>query len=439
MGEQQPRRHGAAGPRPDAPTRAATAGDGDPEQGEPGQAPDGSTPRPRRRRRRSDRVDLQRSLTIAIGVAVGLVLAQLVTATAARLRSLLILLLISLFLSFAMEPAVQWLHQRGMRRGLGTGIVFLVAALLGGGLVASMYGLVVDQVTNLVESGPDLIAGLEARVEELPEQVQQPVADFLDNQSENLPSRLGDVASNVGRSALGLGTTLIGTIASSLAVLLLTFYLVADGPRLRWQLSRRLEPARQREFIEVWELAIAKTGGYVYSRVLLAVVSATVHVVAFQFAGLPYATALGVWVGVVSSVIPVIGLYIAGILPVVVALANPDEASILVVLVVITIYQQIENYLVQPRVTAHSLELHPAVAFGAVLAGAALLGPVGALLALPVAAIVAALITTYAEEHDVLEHGLTTTPAAVVNGGDGWRRRRRQAQDASTPGSDEEQ
>jgi predicted PurR-regulated permease PerM len=275
-------------------------------------------------------------------------------------------------------------------------------------------------------------------VDELPEQVQQPVADFLDNQSENLPSRLGDVASNVGRSALGLGTTLIGTLASALAVLLVTFYLVADGPRLRWQLSRRLEPARQREFIEVWELAIAKTGGYVYSRVLLAVVSAGVHVVAFQFAGLPYATALGVWIGVVSSVIPVVGLYIAGILPIVVALANPDEVSILVVLVVIVVYQQIENYLVQPRVTAHSLSLHPAVAFIAVLAGAALLGPVGALLALPVAAIVAALVTAYAEEHDVLEHGLTTTPAAVVNGGERWRRRRRDQDGGSAPGGGEE-
>lgn len=372
---------------------------------------DEASPR-RRRRRRSDRFDAARALTITIGVAGGLVLAQLVTATAARLRSLLVLLLLSLFLSFAMEPAVQWLHQRGVRRGLGTGIVFIGVALLGGGLVASMYGLVVDQVTNLVESGPDLLQGLANRTDELPESLQQPVTDFLDAQAAELPERVSGFAAVIGRQALGLGTTLIGTIVSALAVLLLTFYLVADGPRLRWQLSRRLDPERQAELLEVWELAIAKTGGYVYSRLLLAVVSTVVHIVAFQFAGLPYATALGVWVGVVSSVVPVVGLYIAGILPIVVALANPAEASVLVVLVVITIYQQVENYLVQPRVTAHSLSLHPAVAFLSVLVGAALLGPVGALLALPAAAIVAALITAYAEEHDVLDHGLTTTPPA---------------------------
>ena len=363
-----------------------------------------------RRRRRADRFDAPRALTITIGVAGGLVLAQLVTATAARLRSLLVLVLLSLFLSFAMEPAVQWLHQRGVRRGVGTGIVFVGVALLGGGLVSSMYGLVVDQVTNLVGSAPDLLNGLASRADELPESLQQPVTDFLDAQATELPERVSGAAALIGRQALGLGTTLIGTLVSGLAVLLITFYLVADGPRLRWQLSRRLEPTRQRELLQVWELAIAKTGGYVYSRLLLAVVSTAVHVAAFQFAGLPYATALGVWVGVVSSVVPVVGLYIAGILPVLVALANPDQASVLVVVVVITIYQQVENYLVQPRVTAHSLSLHPAVAFLAVLVGAALLGPVGALLALPAAAIIAALFTAYAEEHDVLDHGLTKTP-----------------------------
>ena len=395
----------------------------------PASVPSGRPPR----RRRSDRFDGPRTLTLALGVAGGLVLAQLVTATAARLRGLLVLVLLSLFFSFAMEPAVQWLHQRGVRRGLGTALVFLGVALLGGGLVASMYGLVVAQVTNLVESGPQLLEGLAARAQELPEQFQEPVAEFLANQAEQLPSRADDVAAVVGRQAVGVGTTLLGTLVSGLAVLLLTFYMVADGPRLRWQLSRRLDPARQREFLRVWELAIAKTGGYVYSRVLLAVVSAGVHVVAFQFAGLPYATALGVWVGVISSIVPVVGLYIAGILPVVVALANPDDTNIVVVVLVITIYQQIENYLVQPRVTAHSLSLHPAVAFLSVLVGAALLGPVGALLALPVAAIAAALVTAYAEEHDVAEHRLTTGPDEPVVTRTGRRRRSEPAPERSEP------
>lgn len=404
------------------PSGDETPGEQSPGDETPGGTPGDRAPVARPRGRRSDRFDPPRAATLALGIAGGIVLAQLGSAAAARLRTLLVLVLVSLFLSFAMEPAVQWLHQHGVRRGLGTGLVFLGVALLGGGLAASMYGLVVDQVTTLVQSAPDLLENLAARANQLPQQVQQPVADFLADQAEELPSRINDAAAVVGRSALGLGTTLLGTIFSALAVLLLTFYMVADGPRLRWQLSRRLEPARQREFLRVWELAIAKTGGYVYSRVLLAVLSAIVHITAFQFAGLPYATALGMWVGVVSSVVPAVGLYIAGVLPVIVALANPEDVSILVVLVVITAYQQVENYLVQPWVTARTLSLHPAVAFLSVLAGAALLGPAGALLALPAAAVVAAVVTAYAEEHDVMEHGLTATPEARVGGFGGHRR-----------------
>ena len=93
------------------------------------------------------------------------------------------------------------------------------------------------------------------------------------------------------------------------------------------------------------------------------------------------------WVGIVSQFIPVVGTYLAGALAVLVAVLN-DPVDGVVVLVFVIVYQQVENYIFVPRVTAQTLELHPAVAFGTVIAGAAILGPVGALLALPVAAVV---------------------------------------------------
>ncbi len=375
-----------------------------------------ATPAARRRwrRRQDDRIHTGKALTIAVGVGGGLVLAEATTVVAGRLRLILILLLLSLFLSFAMEPAVQWLHQRGIRRGVGTALVFLLMGGLGVVFVLAMSGLVAEQVRSLSDAAPTLMTNLAAQARDLPPSIADPVVDFLDMQAEVLPERIASAAGFVGRSALGISTTIVGLVFAGLTVLLLTFYLVADGPRLRWQLSRRLDADRQREFLHIWEVAVAKTGGYVYSRLLLAVVSAAVHIVAFQAADLRYAAALGVWMGIVSSVIPVVGLYIAGALPVIVALAN-DGSSVVVVLVVITIYQQIENYLVQPRITKHTLALHPALAFLSVLVGAALLGPVGALLALPATAIVAALVTTYAEEHEVLEHGLTRTADARVS------------------------
>jgi predicted PurR-regulated permease PerM len=186
---------------------------------------------------------------------------------------------------------------------------------------------------------------------------------------------------------------------------LVTFYLVADAPKLRRTLASRLEAREQVRILGLWELAVAKTGGYVYSRALTAIVSSVFHIAAFLIIGLDYAVALGVWVGLISSLIPAIGTYLAGALPLLVALAE-SAGQALVVLIAIVVYQQIENYLIVPRITATTLELHPAVAFMSVLTGGAIAGATGALLAIPAVAIVTALLAASGEEYDVLEHHL---------------------------------
>jgi predicted PurR-regulated permease PerM len=113
------------------------------------------------------------------------------------------------------------------------------------------------------------------------------------------------------------------------------------------------------------------------------------------------------WVGLVSQFLPVVGTYIAGVLPVVITfLDSPLKA--LIVIAFIVVYQQIENYFFAPRITARTMELHPAVAFGAALAGAAALGPAGAILALPAAAMAQAILSEWGTRHDVIESELTT-------------------------------
>jgi predicted PurR-regulated permease PerM len=182
--------------------------------------------------------------------------------------------------------------------------------------------------------------------------------------------------------------------------------MVADGPRMRRAICQRLRPERQERILHAWELAIDKTGGYLYSRALLALLSAVFHTVAFSVIGLSYPVALGIWVGLVSQFLPVIGTYLAGVLPVLVALLD-DPIRALWVLGIIVVYQQIENYLFAPRITARTLELHPAVAFSAAIAGAAILGPVGAVLALPACATVQAFLAEWAPKHEVIDSHLT--------------------------------
>jgi predicted PurR-regulated permease PerM len=114
-------------------------------------------------------------------------------------------------------------------------------------------------------------------------------------------------------------------------------------------------------------------------------------------------------VGLVSQFLPVVGTYLAGVLPVLLTLLDsPLEAAIIVVFIVV--YQQIENYFFAPRITARTMELHPAVAFGAALGGAALLGFVGAILALPAAAMIQALVSEWGHRYDVVDSHLTTIP-----------------------------
>ena len=159
----------------------------------------------------------------------------------------------------------------------------------------------------------------------------------------------------------------------------------------------------QRHVLEVWDLAIEKTGGYILSRSVLALGSSLVHWAAFEIIGLPSALALALWVGIMSQFVPVVGTFIAGALPLVIALLG-EPVDGLWVIVVIAVYQQIENYVLGPRITSHTMQLHVAVAFGSVIAGSAILGVVGALLALPAAATIQAVIAAEAERHEVAEH-----------------------------------
>src|SRR5690606_1964229 len=163
-------------------------------------------------------------------------------------------------------------------------------------------------------------------------------------------------------NVVDIGATAFGLLARILAIALVTFYLVADGPRFRQTLARPLPPDRQREMLVIWELAVAKTGGYIYSRLVIAVVSAAAHALFLLLLGVPYPLPLGLWMGLMAAFVPVVGVYLGGVLLLIVA-ATQEPLSALWVAVFITVYQQFENYVLAPKVQAHTMDLHPAVAF----------------------------------------------------------------------------
>ena len=336
--------------------------------------------------------------------AVGMVTAAVVgLATAAwlldRLRDLLVVLLVSLFLSFAMEPAVNWLHGKGLKRGLGTAAVFVVSAAAGTAFGAAIASVLAEQITKLIDDAPGYLADIERWADEqfgIALSTDDLAAQFSEGGSA--ASLLGDVAGNL----VSVGSIAVNVALQLFTVALFTFYLVADGPRLRRLLCSALRQDRQAVVLRGWELAIDKTGGYIYSRTLLAAAAFLVHWAAFAIIGVPSPLPLALWVGVLSQFVPVVGTYLAGLLPVLIALLNEPVSAIWATLVVLA-YQQFENYLLSPRVTAHTMNIHPAVAFGSVLVGAALLGSVGALLAVPAAATLQAFVSTYVARHELVE------------------------------------
>jgi predicted PurR-regulated permease PerM len=337
---------------------------------------------------------------------IGRLLRQLVVLTLAviagvivlrELRGLIVLLVISQFLAIALEPAVAFLARRGWRRGIATGAIFAVVFAGTVLFVGSMTPLIVDQTATFIGNIP----GYTQQVQDL--LVEIDLTFDVDQLSAEVTASLQSWATNLAGGVLGASSAVLRTIFDGFTVALFTFYLTADGPRVRRAVLSLLPQERQREVLAVLDIAIDRTGGYFYSRLLLASISTLLGWAVFQFVlDLPFALPLALWLGVVSQFIPVVGTYIGGILPFLIGLLE-DLTTGLLVVVYIVIYQIVENYVLAPRITAKTMALHPAVAFGAALVGGTLMGAMGAIMALPVAATLQAFISTYLRRHDLVD------------------------------------
>lgn len=317
-----------------------------------------------------------------------------------KLSGLISWILISLFLSFALEPVVNKITKSGMSRGPATFLVlfgFVGIVILAFG---TMIPLIIDQTTQFIRQSPIWLDNLIGRINGTfdTQITQQTIIDELSSAN----SFLSGYASNIAGNLLGFGKQVFLGIMQVLAIILFTYYFVADAPHLRRVICSLLPPRHQKIVLSTWEIAIDKTGGFIFSRGILGLLSAIFTFIILTILGVPFALPLALWMGIVSQFLPVIGTYIAASIPLFVALINnPWDALILLIFIII--YQQLENYIFGPKITAHTMELHPAIAFGAAIAGASIAGVFGALLALPIAAILQESLKVYFKRHEVVE------------------------------------
>ena len=352
-------------------------------------------------------------------VLVGAALAVLaIRWLAHELSSFLTIILMALFLSFALEPAVQWFVNKGWKRGAATGLMLGLVFLAGVFLLALIVPAVVTGFKQLIDNAPQLVDRFVGWLHVIG--IKNVSTDKLITELQNNADKVVSAAQGIaGGLIIGVATSILGALFKVATVGLFTFYFVAEGPRLRRAILSMTPPERQERLLFVWEHAIIQTGGYFYSRLLLAVINGTGMYVVLRANGVPFAAPLAIFEGIVAEFIPIIGTYIGGALPVLVAFLTSPGAGIWAAGYIV-VYQQIENYILSPRLTARTMSLHPAIAFAAALIGGAIGGLLAAFLALPVAGVLQAAILEYSKPYEVVaepKEGLEVAAQAIEEGG----------------------
>jgi predicted PurR-regulated permease PerM len=311
----------------------------------------------------------------------------------------ILLLLLALLFAIGMEPAVSALANRGWKRGAATGVVMLGLTILASGFVALFGGLLFSQASSLISDLPSLVTNLTEWVSKTFNQDIDP--DTLIDELNIQPAQIAGWAGNFAGGFVGILSAIVGGLFQVLTLLLFSFYLAADAPRLRRTIGSMMSPSAQHVLVTTWDITVKKTGGFVISKLLLALASATAHSLFFAAIGLPYWLPLGLITGITSQFIPTVGTYIGILIPVLFA-AFSDPISAVYIIIFALVYQQIENYLLTPRLSELTMDIHPAVAFGSVIVFANLFGAVGAIVSVPIAAAMVALLDTYGKRYELI-------------------------------------
>ncbi len=340
----------------------------------------------------------------AFAVAILLVLATwAITTLLGHVRYLLWWAVIAAFLYFAMAPAVDWLVRHRLKRGLATVVVMLALVVSVVGLLAAMTPLIVSETEQMINDVPALLSGAKDFLTKVGITVDMPSnTSQIQGALSSLQGHLPDVAGG----ALSVTSAVLGGLFEFFVILLFTFFLLANQDRFRRFVLSFFKSGTQTVVGQAWDIAIFKTGGYLYSRILTSILAGTVVGIALTLLDCPYPLALAIWYGIVSQFLPMVGTYVAAALPLLILLIR-DPMHALIFVIVLAAWIPFQDYVISPRVSARTMELTPASAVIALLAGGAMFGPLGAFLALPAAAVIQSVLTAFFPRHEVVESAVT--------------------------------
>ena len=319
----------------------------------------------------------------AVLVVLGIILAAIVMIEIVQVaRGVLVWIFVAIFLTLALNPAVDWLQQRGVRRrGLAVAIAYVGTLLAIAALGASFVPILIDQVNNFIDEVPVYVEDLTRGRGRL---------GFLEREyqiTEKVRDAIGEggAARVLGLSGTALAVTkgVLTAVVAVVTIAFLTLFMLLEGPAWMERMYALLPDESQPRWRAVGNDIYRTIGGYVTGNLTISLIAGIVSTLVLLLLGVPYAVALGLLVALLD-LIPLAGATIAAVIVTTVGFLDSTTSGI-VLLIFFIIYQQLENHVLQPVVYGRTVQLSPLAVLIAVLIGAELAGVIGALAAIPVA------------------------------------------------------
>jgi predicted PurR-regulated permease PerM len=323
-------------------------------------------------------------------VVIGLVLATLLLLLIAfETRRVLTWIVIAVFFAVALHPAVSWLTRKvsWIRRWLATLIVYLVAVIFIGGLIAVFVVPLAREGAQLVDNMPQLIADIRAGrgpIGNLAERFH--VLDYAQSHADQIRG----YASGLGGTTLAAARGAATGIAGAVTIFVLSYLMVLEAPKVVEGFLALFSPARAERIRRVGHDCARTVTGYITGNLLISLICGLLTYAVLAIMGVPFAGLIALFVGL-ADLIPLVGATLGAVVGVLAAFTESVTAGI-VVLVFFVIYQQLENHLLQPLIFSRTVQLNPLTVLLAILIGVEIAGILGALLAIPVAGILQIIV-----------------------------------------------
>jgi predicted PurR-regulated permease PerM len=340
----------------------------------------------------------------AVAAGLGVVVVYLGYRAVYTIRDVLVQVIIALFIAVSLDPLVRWMVRKRVKRGYAVLIIFVGILVILGGLLMLLIPPLVHQAGGLTSDFPAYLDHLRKSSPSLASLEDRfHLQGKIDDLARTLPNKLG-------KQALGFGQRFLGAVVSALLVIVLTIYFMLDLPRLRRGFVRLFPKRHRRTVNDAANVVVDKVGSYMIGNLIISLIAGTASFIAFEALRIPFALPLAVFVAI-TDLIPMIGAALGAVVCVIVAFATTDLWPNTVLLAAFfLLYQQLENYLIAPRVLRNSVEIPAVAVLLAALVGGSVLGLIGALIAIPVAAAVKVIATPMIRARD------EETAATTLNG-----------------------